>query len=329
MLPLLILAAPTGTDLPIRLVSGHIVVEVTFDGKVREPFMLDTGSVGTFITKKGAETLQKAGIKAEGTQRLSLNGLKVAPVTVRPVPEAVERGFDKSGIRGMLGLDVLANYQLGLDVAQKRARLWPKGAQNSAIEWFGKGPFQTTPLFKHLGYLSYVTISNLTTPLVVDTGAADTYLAEALAKRVEGFSEEKRDFVVFNDGLHATTRAKVPLLRWAGLDLPSPNYVNRGDGPYGSTGLLGLDVLERLVLILDFPGKKVLVAGQAAKPEGFTYSEDERPKLLGPGGEFLGEGSDGSATLRGWNGVVPRLWSVVKGKEGETVLIPPSENLRD
>ena len=124
------------TDLPIAFRRGHLVVPVTLNG-VATSMMLDTGSQGTTVTKAAAERLGLSLQFTEGrmygvggSRSLYLfyaRSFKLGALHGEDLPltaAAVDFSEYDPPLDGLIGSDFLSNYDIDLDLLERKAKLF-------------------------------------------------------------------------------------------------------------------------------------------------------------------------------------------------------------
>ena len=268
-------ARATDPPIPLHPVSDGYAVDIAYANGAVGRFLLDTGSYATFVTPRGMASLVAAGARRRQdggvTATLKIGGARVV-ATLLPADPKDEHPFDPE-LDGALGVDLLAGFRMGLDLADPKAatmRLWPAGTALKEVlrEW--KGNSQRTAavpfsLSKDGGY--YVRVDLDGTPLLmcVDTGATFSCVPSKIAERLRWKRATKFTHAVTNSGAtHALTYYQIDRLALGKFVLPHPVNVGALEGLDDS--LLGIDALAWTRTLLDFAGERayfapVVVAG--------------------------------------------------------------------
>lgn len=191
-------------EIPLQMADTQntLLVQVSFDGKENYPFIVDTGSVRTYIDEKlvkkynfqqGVESIMTTG--GDGNRRQSdsysipnfqINSL----ISHHVITYAQDHSFIRiyhDNIMGILGLDFLRSHAAVLDIVNKRLYLKSDNTPLSVA---------SLDQLKNLGYQSFkleltpsghatilVQINNETPKaFLVDTGIPITLLAESYVK---------------------------------------------------------------------------------------------------------------------------------------------------
>ena len=233
-------------------------------------FILDTGSVRSFVTAQAAGTLRPIGVHQdrEGrfvVRRLSLGATSVPPIRFERLPEAYGRAVEAVGALGVIGLDLLSRYAIGLDIAHRTLRLMPRGDAQARASWFGKGPNHDAPLIEDDAgmFRTRIQIGRVTAPLLLDTGVSDTEVTPVLFDRIKEKTPLPSVSERFFDGLHTVRYASVPRLRREGVTFTGPFRI--GGVTYDvHTGFVGLALLRRVRVLIDYPGRRIRFTGDRA-----------------------------------------------------------------
>lgn len=179
-------------ELPALYVDGRILVPVTVEGAGEHWFILDTAAGGSVISNRiralldpGADALrQDTVIGASGRtvmEFVALPGLRIAgrvhPETWAVVADISSFREDHDGrpVDGILGVDVLMDYDVEIDLPRQTIRLHPHGATPPA--WARRRdalPFhsEAQPGFVQLT----AAVAGTTVPAILDTGARGSIL---------------------------------------------------------------------------------------------------------------------------------------------------------
>ncbi len=134
-------------SIPYTAKEGHanrVIIDVTFNGQVTVPMMVDTGSPGLVISNSLADRLNL--FDEEGGRLMviisGIGGRKIATKTIideltmgaiseKFIPAHIVSGMSSNHYQGLIGMDVLSSYTMTIDPTQHRlvANLIPS-AQN-------------------------------------------------------------------------------------------------------------------------------------------------------------------------------------------------------
>lgn len=266
---------------PLPTRDGFLYVPVRVGGQPAQWFMLDTGSYRSYVTAKGCERLLKGGVVPRKDGQFGPLEAKVVGVPLGKTPFALDTtGFPHSpdpDSDGILGMDLLRNCRIGLDIGKGQFRVWPASEPVSRVvrEWFppvrGSRKAAAKPISAYLWhrglgtYSVTVQVANLSLPMCVDTGSEETYLGRELAPALRPGVKVGKGKAAFYFGV-----ADVEYYRVAGYGLEGASI--RAPRPIGATdtttdpGILGSDVLSQGRALLDFPGKRLYLLPAKAGP---------------------------------------------------------------
>jgi predicted aspartyl protease len=246
------------TVLPVTLFNDYLViVRGSVGGFEKRNLLIDTGANPTVITPELAKKLHLSGyseqLQAVGhnmnSQVVSLPSLQVGPIQVANLRVLVRdlSEFDrKFGLRvdALVGLDVLAHHSFLIDYHQKRMIF---------------GPVPLLPFAAPIRWTGYmacidVNVNGQTTPLLLDTGAADVML---FSQRLSWLAKEPGElWATTNLAGHFTVRqVKLHSLEAAGSDLgPREVFVSdsQNTARYPYEGLLALGSPRFRQIAFDF-----------------------------------------------------------------------------
>jgi len=181
-------------ELGARLVDGRLVVPVQLDGQSAE-FLVDTGAEASLITPEAAQRLGLRRDRHHARLLLGAGGSVVsADAEVRRYGAgsvALDAGDIAVGsaatsvnahVDGLLGADLLAGFEVDLDIPQSRLGLWKAvgcGADFDPVE----GPHFALPEIRAAGghVLVPVRLDGAAMLAVLDSGAAITIVTNAAA----------------------------------------------------------------------------------------------------------------------------------------------------
>ncbi len=330
------MALPPSHDVVLREEFGVLQVTATIAGRWSGWFVLDTGSYRSFLTEEAVRRLERIGFHAgreDGltSLRLTIGETSLGTVSFARLPKDYGQAVAGVGALGVIGLDQLSRYAIGLDVGRHTLRLMPKADDTARAGWFSGAATHRAPLIEDDEgmFRTRIEIGDVTAPLLLDTGVSDTEVAPVLFDRIGPKRSMASQTERFFDGLHTVRYASVPRLRLNGVTLGGPFKI--GAVAYNvHTGFVGLALLRRLRVLIDYPGHLVFFTGGAAGPlPRWRFAQLARPRLTPrQGTPFRGgvrkEPKGGFRIGAGWDVTVPRLWSIVDRRDGDLELIPPS-----
>ncbi len=124
--------------------ANRVIIDVTFNGQVTVPMMVDTGSPGLVISNRLADQLnlfdEEGGrlmvvISGIGGQKIAtktiIDKLTLGGITEKFIPAHIVSGMSSNHYHGLIGMDVLSSYTITIDPTQHKlvANLLPS-AQN-------------------------------------------------------------------------------------------------------------------------------------------------------------------------------------------------------
>ncbi len=201
LLPLLLLAAcataPTGpcqlqavADLPATLDGNRLEVAGHVDG-AETRFLIDTGAEATVLTTATVGALQLPRSQRSATQLTGIGGA-VSNADVFAVLDLGTASFQRRlavanipALGGIIGGDILSDYDLELDLPGHRVRLWhARGCHAADLPW--TGPRATVPMEVTGGERLRVpvTIDGQPVEALLDSGAGRTLLQLDTAERL-------------------------------------------------------------------------------------------------------------------------------------------------
>ncbi len=197
-------AAPSGGpsgDLALTRLSDGFYVKASLGNGQSGLFLIDTGSYCCFATPKGERMLRKAGadVDADGTLTTGpadLEGFPVAPLEFTPWGKNQDTMDAKAD--GILGLDFLGRYDVGLEMRTGTLRLWPKDGDfvRGPLGWLyamggsrpgGRPPraISDLPMTPSKGLFTVpVRLDGKTIGMVPDSGSGDSDVSARNARRM-------------------------------------------------------------------------------------------------------------------------------------------------
>ena len=128
--------APQGTILvPVRSSGASTIVSVTLNGAVSGNLMLDTGSTNTILSRRLAALLALRPIGTDVVHTVGgaitvtlaqLQSLRVGEAEVTNLRVIIHDFSPNPRFEGLLGMDVLGRYKIGLDIQKQVLVLSPR-----------------------------------------------------------------------------------------------------------------------------------------------------------------------------------------------------------
>jgi predicted aspartyl protease len=264
-------------DRPLVLALAPVdrpVVSVVLDGRGPSPFLVDSGFGVTMIAAnranelgfesrpyaRASETTGAGGGKTSAERYVDVGLVEIGGLDVRDARIALldDPALARAGVSGVLGQDVLARLTLIIDMQRLEMHVLPHGGVDVLREYistrgFGVGAW--TPLradFRPSPFLP-LTVAGVEIEVEIDTGAGSTDLP---ARAIEQLGLERigTQWISAVGGTYTSD-----LYRFADLSLFGLEF----DAVVGTTtreyGLLGMDILGRLVFVLDGPAGTVWI----------------------------------------------------------------------
>jgi len=193
------LAEPVAV-VPFRFdAGGHVIVDVAVNGGEAMPFALDTGAGRTVLNADrlaglGVSERPAPGAVVQGAhdsrdlgalrlRTLSFGGIAIEDFDVATMSLAhVERDGDP--MYGVLGVDVLARYDLRIDFPAGTVALWPRAETTDDCE-VCSGTIDAPFRLAHGTHVVFdVTIDDVAIPAILDTGSGRTGMNVAAARAI-------------------------------------------------------------------------------------------------------------------------------------------------
>ena len=274
--------APVGESSLQRSPEGLLSVPVHMRGGAYS-FLLDTGASANTVAPRVARELGLArtgraqAVGAGGSMGdeplVKLPPMEVGGVTLPAMDASVEDiAAAAGGPSGILGRDFLLLHDTEVDLARGRLRLFPAGSsrRRGDLDAFARVPFSEAV---GLVRVDVRIDGGEPIPAIVDLGAT-TSIANVEAARRSGFvaGAPGAGTAMGADGRAiAVTPHTFGSLAVGNLAIAAPSIVV-GDLPvFGALGLgsgpavlLGLDVLERRVVVFDYANREVVISRQAS-----------------------------------------------------------------
>jgi predicted aspartyl protease len=285
-IPIFLFGLPVVASVPLSYAtSGHPTVPTSISGEGPFAFVFDTGAEGTAVYSWFAkqrrlrhvhgktETLQgqtgEASADIVVLPTLTVDGRTISNVEAVVLPDRA----DGVAIHGIVGLDLMGRHVVEFDAPKGRVALHDQGT--SAKKLGGKRMASIRAKRLAGGLLGLpVSINGSPGIAVLDTGARDTRINWRFA-RAAGVTPESPG--VADDGeIRGATNNAVLLKRgtFQTVDIGKIRRVNRririGDLPvFAAFGvaeqpamILGMDLLNDIHLVIDFPNKTVWMASK-------------------------------------------------------------------
>jgi predicted aspartyl protease len=273
--------------LPFKLVAGLIVLpQLTLNGQ-RGDFVLDTGCTYGLVVEQAAfpksqlRVSTKRGLSAAGSIPLYELPINQFAWVARHDQPAVALATSLAAMRtvvgprllGLIGTDLLRHYEVVLDYAHRRLRLYPLDSPSSARPFTRRDSVAFT---LEKGWpVAIAFIDSVPVQLLLDTGAQDNSLDADFAQHLrEGTrpTGARREILLAPGGRVTAQRATLPVLQvgsrtWRSLPFvlaPPVRYQSGRALPY--QGVLGESFWSQEPLVSFHFGRRQLYFLTPTKP---------------------------------------------------------------
>lgn len=318
--------------IPLVVRDGSLCVSLTLAGGSARWFVLDTGSARSYLTPRAYARLAADGARVSDDGTLTVRGASLSGFAAPPIPFARESdGFlfsVESAADGTLGRDFLARYRVGLDLAEGTMRLWPPGAtSDEAVRaWLPPAawvaPIETRPE----GPCVTMDLGNLSVPMLIDTGCAETFLHSEVAEQLRDAPRKRGSArFAFYNGIHRVRFYAVRSTSVGGLSL-GERTINAAAVPR-MVGLLGRDVLLSLRTLIDYPAGRMHVALKRPAPPRTAPLAYDGPRVAMPNGVVVRWPRDVVVHVPAWaTYTLPDGYREVSHDDESVDLIPPKDH---
>jgi clan AA aspartic protease (TIGR02281 family) len=265
---------PRIAELPFQVVHGKLLVHGTINDQ-EATFIFDTGAATTFLTKSSVGHLNLRSVRDEShgagnlvlatgvggstsgyavqAQTVDLGGLRARNFGFFVL--ARDFGFIEPPPDGLLSADLLAKYDIDLDFASQRIRLfYPQGDCSHPTVYLHGNLFQLPllPGSRDNSPRIEVMVGNQTLTAIIDTGASGVLLNAATAHRIGiAPTEDSRSVTIGGVGQNKVEarRAVLPTLDVGDLEFKNVHAV------IADIGISALDRPVDMLLGLNFLAK--------------------------------------------------------------------------
>lgn len=287
------------TEIPFETQGAHLFIKVNTSHSDTLRFVFDTGATGASIDSAAAE---KAGVSKENREKVSVAGsggsqiytmavnqtLKLKGVEIENVNLAMVNFAALSasaGLRldGIVGYEILNKYVTQLDFERKKILLYNNIKSVDTTGYIGI-PFEFSKNILIPRFPISITLANgetFTGKVMFDTGSASTLLVSAPFSRFHGF-DGKLGETGFSVGRGMNTATKDQLAIIKSMSFNGFNFgkmsirltVNNTAEPKdGYLGILGMEVIKRFNVILDYANKKIYLKPNKAYGNSFNIEK--------------------------------------------------------
>jgi predicted aspartyl protease len=273
-------------EIDVRFVNGVPIADVTIDGHV-VPMIIDTGAQHTALTDTTAETLhlrpddryiyQINGVSGGMTtahpmtvEEIAFGGVTVHPAPIPVVPRdsdgAVNPAFQIAA--GILGLDVLARYDLDLDLPHQRIVLMQaRDCPHGGPPWAGRAaaPPTVQGALVHDNLLVWVRLDGLPVAAMFDTGDTNSTVSPETAHAVGvddaalGADQTVRVNGVNKSGMIIRVH-RFHQLVIGGLAFANPAMTVQPLPSAGVSMLIGENLFRRYRVYISYASRRVFIA---------------------------------------------------------------------
>jgi predicted aspartyl protease len=263
-----------GTENPDR-----VIVPVTLNDH-QVPLAIDTGSPTSMLSNKEANALsldrQMLGF---GTEIRMINGARIHESAIVPSFEiggmkgrnfrlaVLPDHFLEPPAVGLLGADIVRNYDVDLDFAQNKVNLFARRHCPGQVVYWTRGPYATLPFHFDEGHHIEVPVKldGVSLVALVDTGAPPAVSMSLERARHEfGWHDDQ-------PGLHRVGGKRSPytfpfgVLTLGGASVHQPTVVlrERGDG-FGPDLLVGLAALKAFHVYISYEDQAIYLTERDA-----------------------------------------------------------------
>ncbi|HLY55443.1 MAG TPA: retroviral-like aspartic protease family protein [Stellaceae bacterium] len=272
-------------EIPARLTqAGQLMIAVTMNGQPEE-MLLDTGAPVSFVSDALVNALDLP-VRPTGARTGGIDGsfdVRLARVAELRAGNAPSRNQDflvmptKAGRpapAGLFGADYLRSYDVELDPAEGKVKLFSPGhCPNGGVYWdkaWYELPFR---LADDLHIRLPVSVDGTTVRAVLDTGSPQTAIRLRVAERRLGVLRDqvKAGYIGPVSGTRGhgvdAYRHRFALIDLGGIQLKNweVNLLDDAGGSAGWNGdemLIGMDVLGRFRMMIDYGQSKIFFTQQ-------------------------------------------------------------------
>ncbi|HET7085056.1 MAG TPA: aspartyl protease family protein [Rhizomicrobium sp.] len=286
---------------PITMAANgtRVLVPVTING-TEKTFLLDTGGAVTQITASAAREL-KLPITESGGKLLDLYGgasggaAKVDDFTLGRLHDKhatlIISTFDGESLyAGLLAADYMGKYDIELDFAGGKMNYFSRDHCKGRVVYWPAAAIAVVPMLLRDNHVNLdVTLDGHTFKAIIDTGAPNTTLTTAEAKRVFGITADMPgDKQIYEDRGEKAFEHVFQKLSFEGLEVGRPHIevipdktgsrdanndyvtgsrVHRVDDsdPSDPVMLIGMNILSKLRLYIAFDEQKIYIT-PASRP---------------------------------------------------------------
>ncbi|MES2458357.1 MAG: aspartyl protease family protein [Bacteroidota bacterium] len=292
--------------MPFDYQGSHLSIKVSAGNNENLHFIFDSGCTGATIDSAKAEA---AGIGKENRQLVSVSGsggsqsywmamaqsIKLDSVKLKNI-NLVLANFSSlsqdtgNPIDGIIGYEVLARYVTRLDFDRKELSLFD-GIQHVDTTGYTGIPFEFSKNILIPRFPITVALANgesFTGKVMFDTGNAFSLIVSTPFNKFHNFvSKIGESFTTGGRGMNASTTDQVAVIKsmsFNGFDFGKMSVrltVNDKAEPRdGYLGILGMEVIKRFNIILDYAGKKIYLKPNGAYNNALKIEVQELPKQV-------------------------------------------------
>jgi predicted aspartyl protease len=258
--------------------TQRVIVPVTLDGQ-EIPFLVDTGAPTSMLTNATANKLALDRQMMVGIEVRMLNGARIHEEAVAPTFEIggmkgtnfrfaiLPNRFIEPPARGLLGADIVRNYDLDFDFAQNKLNLFARRHCVGQVVYWTHAPYAVLPFHFDEGHHMVVPVKldGVSMMAIVDTGAPPAVLMS--------LPRARHDFGWQNDppelhrvhGPHSPSTYPFSVLSLGGASVHQPS-VELPDGTEGSGPdmFMGLDALKAFHVYISYEDRAIYLTARDA-----------------------------------------------------------------
>ena len=182
--------------------ANRVIIDVTFNGQVTVPMMVDTGSPGLVISNSLADYLnlfdEEGGrlmvvISGIGGQKIAtktiIDKLTIGGITEKFIPTHIVSGMSSNHYQGLIGMDVLSSYTITIDPTQHKlvANLIPSAQNHPA----GRSRSWWTANFREFGF--YKDYWKEQEELIGKSDSPYARLSSSEQKKIKSFIQQQKN----------------------------------------------------------------------------------------------------------------------------------------
>jgi len=285
-------------SIPFAFNGKHLYIKIKTLKSRDLNFVFDTGATGATIDSATAEN---AGISKTGRETVNIAGsggsqdyvivpgqsLTLGSVTISPVELTMVNFSNLSGVMGVkldgiLGFELLERYVTLVDFDQSKLVMY-KGINEADTTGYTGIPFEFSKGINIPRFPITITLANgetFTGKVMFDTGNGFSLIVSTPFSKFHNFQEKIGDTkVTMGRGMNAVTQdqlANIKAMSFNGFTFGTMGIrltVNeKAEARDGYLGVLGIEVIKRFNIILDYVHKKIYLKPNKAYFDSFSQN---------------------------------------------------------